>query len=163
MVQLVLVLDNLRSAHNVGAILRTADATGVKRIICTGTTPYPRLPGDTRDPVVASRNTREIAKVALGAELSQTIEHAGATIDALTKLQSAGWVLIGLEQAPGATPLFDVKAPGRVALIVGNEVTGLHSDVLAICDRVAEIPQRGAKESLNVSVATGIALYHFLR
>jgi 23S rRNA (guanosine2251-2'-O)-methyltransferase len=159
MVQLTLILDNLRSAYNVGSILRTADATGVERVICGGSTPYPRLPDDTRDPVVINRNTRTIGKTALGAETTVTVEHFDDTLAAIAVLRASGWTVYGLEQAPESTPLGTLAPRFPAALIVGNEVAGLAPNVLAACDAVVEIPQYGRKESLNVAVATGIALY----
>src|SRR3982751_1410635 len=98
MVQLTLVLDNLRSAHNVGAILRTCDATGVKCVLACGTTPYPRLENDVRDPVVIRRNMREIGKTALGAEQTVNIEHHDETLAAITHLRSKSCTIFGLEQ-----------------------------------------------------------------
>ena len=162
MVQLTLILHDLRSAHNVGAILRTADATGVERVICSGSTPYPRLPSDPRDPVVINRNTREIAKTALGAETTVAVEHFDDTLALIAHLHAHNYTLYGLEQAPESVPLRSLQPYSPAALIVGNEVAGLPPAVLAACDAIVEIPQRGAKESLNVSVAAGIALYHFL-
>lgn len=159
MVQLTLILDNLRSAHNVGAILRSADATGVERVICSGSTPYPRLPRDTRDPVVINRNTRTIAKTALGAEASVNVEHFDDTAAAIAHLRTQKYTIYGLEQTPKSTNLGLFQPHFPTAIIVGNEVAGLPAAVLAACDAVVEIPQRGTKESLNVSVAVGIALY----
>jgi 23S rRNA (guanosine2251-2'-O)-methyltransferase len=162
MVQLTLILHDLRSAHNVGAILRSADATGVDRVICCGSTPYPRLPDDTRDPVIINRNTRTIGKTALGAEASVKVEHFGDTLAAIAALRAQDYAIYGLEQTPTSTNLRALRPHFPAALIIGNEVAGLPAAVLAACDAVVEIPQRGRKESLNVSVATGIALYDLL-
>jgi tRNA G18 (ribose-2'-O)-methylase SpoU len=163
MIQLTLILADLRSAYNVGAVLRTADATDIHRVLACGITPYPQLPDDRRDPVVASRNTREIAKTALGAERTVLVEHYDDTMAAIADCRAGGFAIYGLEQAPGSTDLFGLRPASPAALILGNEVTGLPADVLAACDAVVEIPQRGHKESLNVAVAAGIALYHFGR
>jgi len=162
MVQLTLILHDLRSAHNVGAILRSADATGVERVICSGSTPYPRLLGDTRDPIVINRNTRAIAKTALGAERSVKVEHFDDTLAAIGHLRAQKYTIYGLEQTPKSTNLGSLSPRFPAALIVGNEVAGLPASVLATCDTVTEIPQRGTKESLNVSVAAGIAMYALL-
>lgn len=160
MVQLTLILDNLRSTANVGSILRSADSFRVERVITCGSTPYPRVKNDDRDPVVVNRNTHSIARSALGAEQTVLTEHVVSSIIAIERLRKAGWTIIGLEQAPNSTPLhsnFDL--PTKVALVVGSEVSGLNDEVLAACDRVVEIDQLGSKESLNVAVATGIALF----
>lgn len=160
MTQLTLILDNLRSSANVGSILRSADSFGVERVIACGSTPYPRLPNDDRDPVVINRNTRLIARSALGAEASVKVEHMVSSIQSIERLRQNGWTIYGLEQAPHSTPLqssFDV--PAKLALVVGAEVEGLNPAVMQSCDRLFEIDQLGSKESLNVAVATGIALF----
>lgn len=164
MVQLTLILDNVRSTHNVGAILRTADATGVVKVVCAGITPYPRVAGDNRDPVVSGRHTREIAKTALGAEASVTVEHVDATTDAIAACRADGCTIYGLEQAPNSLNLLDFEPPAdaKLALIVGNEPNGITDTVLAECDHILELPQRGAKESLNVAVAAGVAMYKLM-
>lgn len=159
MVQLTLILDNIRSTHNVGAILRTADATGVLQVYCCGITPYPRLKNDERDPVVSGRHTREIAKTALGAERSISIEYFDDTIAAIATARQADCTIYGLEQSSGSVNLFDVTVQSPAALVLGREVDGMPQNVLDACDTIVEIPQRGAKESLNVSVAAGIAMY----
>lgn len=164
MTQLTLILDNIRSTHNVGAILRTADATGVSKVICAGITPYPRISGDDRDPVVSGRHTREIAKVALGAEASVKVEHARETTDAIVAARAQGCTIYALEQAPKSLNLLDFKSPAdtQVALVLGNEPHGITDTVLAECDHILELPQRGSKESLNVAVAAGIAMYKLM-
>lgn len=162
MVQLTLILDNLRSAHNVGAILRTADATGVNKVLCSGTTPYPKLLSDTRDPVASGRNTKLIRKTALGAETTVNVEYFDNTLDAIAEMRAKSCTIIALEQAPDAVNLLGLEPPQCVALVVGNEVDGVTPDVLSACDIVAELPQRGDKESLNVASATAVALYQLL-
>ncbi len=156
---LLLILDSLRSAHNVGSILRTADATGVTHMICAGTTPHPALPGDLRAGHVAARNTREIAKTALGAEKSITISYEPELRVTLEGLKSRGITILALEQAKNSINLFDFKPAGPIALILGNEVDGINALDLELADHILEIPMKGSKESLNVAVAAGIALY----
>jgi tRNA G18 (ribose-2'-O)-methylase SpoU len=163
MIQLALILDNLRSAYNVGAIFRTCDAVGVSRVIACGTTPYPKVPNDHRDPVVINRNTREISKTALGAELTVEVEHISSTAEAIAACRAKGCTIYGLEQAPGSLNLFEARPQFPAIIVVGNEPTGVPTDILKLCDEIIEVPQRGAKESLNVSVAAGVALYHFTR
>lgn len=163
MVQLTLILDNIRSAHNVGAILRTCDAAGVKQLLTCGITPYPRLQNDARDPVVSARHNREIAKTALGAEQTILIEHFDDTKVAIAKMRAEGRTIYGLEQTANATSLFKIKPLWPSALIMGSEVYGVSASVLRECDGVLHIPQVGTKESLNVAVAAGIAIYQLLR
>lgn len=162
MLYVTLVLYNLRSTYNVGAILRTADATGVDLVLAVGTTPYPEVAGDIRPPHVRSSNTRSIAKTALGAELTVPIRYHANMRTSLSELKAAGAHILALEQSPASQDLFTF-APGpevtHVALILGPEVTGIESSILELCDGILEIPMRGTKESLNVSVAAGIALY----
>jgi 23S rRNA (guanosine2251-2'-O)-methyltransferase len=160
---LTLVLDNLRSAHNVGSILRTADAAGVIQVICVGTTPHPALLSDQRPGHVAARNTREIAKTALGAEESVSISYEPDLRATLKTLRDAGTTIVALEQDDNSTNLFDYKSAGPIALILGNEVDGVDLDALEDNDIFLEIPMKGTKESLNVAVAAGIAIYQLSR
>ncbi len=155
---MVLVLHNIRSVHNVGSMFRTADAAGVSKIILSGYTPTPldRF----------GRLRLDLAKVALGAEKTIPWEHTAAAAPALVRLQQAGYLLLAIEQSPNSVSLFDWHPPSPsqpLALIVGNEVRGLSPAILKQCDAILEIPMRGAKESLNVSVAAGIALFTALK
>ena len=162
---ILLVLDNLRSAHNVGSILRTADATGILSVICVGTTPHPALAGDLRPGHVAARNTREIAKTALGAEKSISISYESDLKETLKGLRDQGVIILSLEQSDQSIPLFDFKPAQntRYGLILGNEVDGINLAVLKDTDIILEIPMNGSKESLNVAVAAGIAMYQLNR
>ena len=156
---ITVILDNVRSTYNVGAIMRTLDAVGGGAVVCCGITPYPELPNDTRSPVVQSSNTKAIAKTALGAELAIDVSHQPTSLAAIAQLKS-GTKVVALEQAPQSIDLFSFRTPsGDIALVVGSEVDGLASETLEACDAVLQIPQYGTKESLNVSVAAGIALY----
>jgi len=146
-----LILHNLRSAHNVGSIFRTADAVGVGKIYLTGYTPAPR---DR-----FGRPNKEIAKTALGAEQYVAWEKLSSLGKLLERLMASSFQLIALEQAKNSVDYRQVKLTGSVAVIVGNEVRGLSKQVLARCDTIAEIPMRGKKESLNVAIATGIFLF----
>lgn len=162
--ELTLVLHNLRSCHNVGAILRTADAVGVVHVIAVGTTPYPEVPGDTRPPHVIRNNTKLIAKTALGAETTVAVSYNTNIKESLNALKNDGVTVVALELAPGAVDLFEYTPPvGPLALVLGPEVTGIPSDDLAVCDAVLAIPMHGTKESLNVSVAAGVAMYQLIR
>ncbi len=156
------ILNDIRSAYNVGSILRTADAVGGVDVVCCGITPHPAMPGDTRSPVVIDANTRAIAKTALGAQDAVRIGYVGDPREAIATARRAGKVVIALERTPEAEDLsaFSPNAGVEFALLLGGEVDGLPAELRATADRVLQIPQRGVKESLNVSVAAGIAMYH---
>ncbi|MBO7117517.1 MAG: RNA methyltransferase [Bacteroidales bacterium] len=145
----VVVLDNIRSAHNVGSAFRTADAFGVDRIYLCG--------------ICACPPSAEIHKSALGAEQSVAWEHCDDTLAAVENLRAQGYVIVCVEQTEGAVSLEDfVKEDGRrYAVVFGNEVDGVQQSVADASDIVLEIPQWGTKHSLNVSVAVGVILWHF--
>lgn len=150
----ILVLNDIRSAENVGAIFRTADAAGVEKIYLTGITPTPtdRF----------GRLRKDMGKSALGAERLVPWEYAKQTIPLLKRLKKEKFYLVALEQHPYSVDYKKIKVPRRFILIVGNEVTGIPHNILACADKTIEIPQQGKKESLNVSVALGIALFRIL-
>lgn len=157
--RIALILHDIRSTHNVGSMLRSADGFGVERIICTGYTPYPRIKNDTRLPHEIENVQRQLHKTALGAEDRQDIDHAEDIKYIVSILKNEGWSIVGLEQSIDSVALNSFHASNDVALIVGNEVTGLPKEILSLCDAIVEIPMQGKKESFNVSVATGITLY----
>lgn len=165
MKQLTIVVDNIRSTHNVGSILRTADGLGVQKVYLCGTTPYPhRGHQETRLPHEAAKVTAKIHKTALGAEESVAWEYAQDTNEVIALLQQNGTYIAAVEQDSTSTPLHTFTAPNAaIALIVGPEVTGISKETLALCDSVLEIPMHGTKESLNVAVAAAIAVYELLR
>lgn len=142
---LYIVLDNIRSAYNVGSIFRTADGAGVTKVYLCGYTPTPENP--------------KVAKTSLGVEKTVPWEHHRQTLRLLKKLKKQGIRIVALEIAPKSKNLFKYKPKLPVALIVGNEVRGISKTVLKNSDDIVEIPMQGKKESLNVSVAIGIALY----
>lgn len=146
-----LILHNIRSIHNVGSIFRTADAAGVTRIYLTGYTPTPidRF----------GRTRKDFAKVSLGAERSVPWKARKDIFALLQTLKREKVNIIAAEQNANAVDYRRVKVKTPAALIVGNEVAGLSKAVLKRCDTIAEIPMRGRKESLNVSVAAGIVLF----
>ena len=154
-----LILNDIRSTHNVGAILRTADACGIELVYACGYTPYPLQPQDPRPAHIAAANHRAIAKTALGAEQTIPVAHYTDTASAIRHARSDGFTITVLEQAESSLSLFDYQPSVPTALIVGNEVDGVEPASLAAADTILELPMLGAKESLNVSVATGIALY----
>lgn len=157
---LILIAHNLRSCHNVGSLLRTADGMGVREVILSGYTPYPLTDGDTRLPHLSVKITAQIHKTALGAESTQAWRHEIDIFPVIQQLRAEGFTIAALEQAPGAVSLPDFKPPERVALLVGREVEGIEPDVLAAAGHVLEIPMFGRKESFNVVQAAAMALYH---
>ncbi len=157
---LVLIAHNIRSTHNVGSILRSADGFGVKNIFFTGYTPYPLIPGDKRLPHIWAKTTKQISKTALGAEKTVKNSHESDILELIKRLKNEGYLLIALEQDKNAIllPKFRPKRQ-KIALLLGEEVHGIENNLLKLCDQTIEIPMQGKKESFNVSVATGIALY----
>lgn len=147
---LVIILDNVRSAHNVGSAFRTADAFAIEKIYLCG--------------ITATPPHREINKTALGSTESVEWEHADSTEAAIKKLKALGYKIISIEQADKSTMLdaFEVQNDQKYALIFGNEVYGVEDKVVQLSDEVLEIPQYGTKHSLNVSVSLGIAMWHFI-
>lgn len=157
---IAIIAHNLRSCHNIGSLLRTAEGLGIKEVILTGYTPYPLMANDTRLPHIARKLHKQIQKTALGAEATQNWSHTEDIHSVLKRLRSEGYVIAALEQANGSTPLPDFKPLHKVALLVGREVEGVEPEVLAACDYVLEIPMFGAKESFNVTQTAAMALYH---
>jgi len=172
--EIYLVLDNLRSKENVGSIFRTADAAGVKKIFLCGITPQPK---NFQYRVLSSKyqgNEKDkIAKTALGAEKWVPWEYHSQTWRCLEQLRDDGLSLIALEQTKNSKNIFRnsqgltsvelrLNLNQKIALVVGNEVRGLSPKILKYCDEVVHIPMYGRKESLNVSVAAGIAIYQIL-
>jgi len=160
MKQLILIAHNLRSTHNVGSLLRTAEGLGLDTVILSGYTPYPLMAGDTRLPHLSHKTDGQIAKTALGAEKLIPWEHREALEPVIKSLRSKGYAVHALEQAAGATTLPKFNVPDKLALIVGREVEGLEPEILQLCDGVVEIPMLGKKESFNVVQAAAMALYH---
>ena len=157
---LVLIAHNLRSAHNVGSLLRTADGLGVSKVYLSGYTPYPLQANDVRLPHESRKVDTQIAKTALGAEKSVDCEHTEDIVQLIAYLKREGYDVAALEQAPGSVSLPGFKPPQKLAVLVGREVEGVEPEVLALCDFVLEIPMDGQKESFNVAQAAAMALYH---
>lgn len=150
-----LILHNIRSAHNVGSIFRSADAAGVGHIYLTGYTPRPY---DGSKPYT-TKPERGIIKIALGAQ--ETVPWSGHdTIDeVIDTLKSQSVQIVALEQDQRSISYRDFKPDFPLALILGHEPTGIDGEILDLCDVIIELPMHGSKQSLNVSVAAGIALY----
>ncbi|MES2087967.1 MAG: TrmH family RNA methyltransferase [Patescibacteria group bacterium] len=149
-----LVLDNIRSVHNVGSIFRTADCLGVSKIFLVGVTPTPK---DRFD-----RVRKDFAKVSLGAENLVAWEHVSDLSKLLSKFKKQNVSVVAVEQASNSKDYRKIEISYPVAFIFGNEVEGVSEKILKRSDIIAEIPMKGSKESLNVSVAVGIALAQFL-
>lgn len=156
--EIVLIAHNIRSTHNVGAFFRTCDGFGISKIIFSGYTPYPTIDNDTRLPHFADKLTRQIHKTALGAETSVPFERYDDP--PIAALKSQGFTIVGLEQDERSINLREYSPPQKVALLLGNEIDGIYPELRKECDTIVEIPMQGTKESFNVSVAAGIALYH---
>jgi 23S rRNA (guanosine2251-2'-O)-methyltransferase len=150
----IVILHNIRSVENVGAMFRTADAAGVDKVYLTGYTPAPldRF----------GRKRRDLAKSALGAEEFVPWEQRKNITSLISNLKTVGFKIIAIEQDKNSIDYKKVKLKNRNAFIVGAEVTGIPKIILKKCDIIAEIPMHGQKESLNVSVALGIALFRML-
>ena len=146
---LVVVLDDVRSMYNVGSVFRTSDAFRVERIFLCGITSTPPH--------------AEIHKTALGAEDSVAWEYFKTALEAVEKLKKEGYTVLSVEQAEGSTllPSFHPEKGRKYAVVMGNEVKGVHQEVIDASDGCLEIPQLGTKHSMNVSVTTGIIIYQF--
>jgi tRNA G18 (ribose-2'-O)-methylase SpoU len=157
--QMIVILNNIRSSENVGSIFRTADAAGVEKIILCGYTPAPT-------DRFGRKNTK-LSKAALGAEEFVKWEKVKSLKSASLKVKKEGCKIIGVEQSPKSIDYRKIKKSclstpaSDFALVFGNEVSGLSKKDLELCDMVAEIPMKGKKESLNVAVAAGIVLFAF--
>lgn len=160
MPEIVVLAHNIRSTHNVGAIFRSADGFGVSQIILSGYSPYPVVKNDPRLPHLREKIARDIHKTALGAEMTVPFDYSDDLIGTCRQLKSQGYRIVGLEQDRRAVLLPDYVPAGKIALLLGEEVHGIESEFRDLCDDLVEIPMQGSKESFNVSVATGIMLYH---
>lgn len=153
----VAVLDNLRSVHNVGSIFRTANAVGIEKIYLCGTTPTPLDNNGER--------RKDFAKVALGAEDTVMWEYVESTFECVLKLKEENYFIVALEQNENSVDYKEVSVleKEKIAFVIGAEVVGISPEVLLQSDVVAEIPMLGTKESLNVTIAFGIAVYRILK
>ena len=158
--RLILVAHNLRSAHNVGSLLRTAEGLSEEQVWLTGYTPYPATKNDPRLPHLAQKIDKQISKTALGAEKLLAWHHGADIEKVLSDLRRQGFTIAAVEQAPDSVKLPAFKPSQKLALVVGREVEGLEPEVLELCDLTLEIPMFGQKESYNVVQATAMALYH---
>lgn len=145
----VVVLDNVRSAQNIGAFFRTGDAFAVEKVVLCG--------------ITATPPSREIHKSSLGAEFTVPWEYSKTTVEAVESLKQQGYAIVAIEQVEGAVMLdkLEVDSTKKYALVFGNEVMGVEQSVVDICDGAIEVPQLGTKHSINVSVCGGVVLWKF--
>lgn len=159
--EIVVIAHNIRSAHNVGALLRTCEGIGVKKLYLSGYTPFPLSDSDSLLPHIARRISSRIEKTSLGAEKTQNWEHQQNIALILNTLINDDYDVVALEQSSSSTPLKKYKTPLKVALLIGSEVEGVDPNLLKNINVHLEIPMYGKKESFNVVEATSMALYHF--
>ncbi len=160
MTDIVLIAHNLRSTHNVGSLLRTAEGLGVSKVYLTGYTPYPEQEDDSRLPHIRQKLTAQISKTALGAEQSDFWAHTEDVFACIEALKNTGYTVAAVEQSSTAIQLPEYNVPAKITLVVGREAEGIETEVLDVCDQILEIPMFGKKESFNVVQASAMALYH---
>ncbi|MEO5682100.1 MAG: RNA methyltransferase [Chitinophagaceae bacterium] len=150
-IPVIAVLENVRSAYNVGSVLRTADAFLIQAVYTTGYTAHPPH--------------KEISKTALGADESVTSKHFPDAAAAITALKEDGYMVLAIEQAENSHQLnrYTMQAGDKLAVVFGNEVSGVDQATILLCDGCIEIPQLGMKHSLNISVAAGIVLWELAK
>ena len=148
----VVVLDNIRSVHNVGSLFRTCEGAGVSKLYLCGVTPAPK---DR-----FGRDRSDLAKVALGTENIVPWEEASDTKTCITKLKNEGYVIVAVEQDARSKDFKTFEKKEKTAFVFGEETKGLTKELLDMCDEILEIPMQGEKESLNVSVSAGIILFN---
>lgn len=163
--KIILVINNIRSTYNVGAMLRTAEGCGVERVMLAGWTPWMKKPGIL--PHIAEKLAKEIGKTALGAEKMVKVEWTEEPEKELWRLKKAGWKLVGLENnlERECLSLHELRQKSdleKIVLVIGEEVEGMPKKLQEMMDFIVEIPMRGKKESFNVSVATGMALFKLM-
>ena len=160
MSKLRVIAIDMRSTHNVGALLRTADCLGVDHVYLCGTSPYPKgQPNDSRLPHLQTKLDAQIHKTALGADQSKGWSYHESLDELLKQLRADGWSLVALEQDNRSVPITTFSLAKNTALLLGTEVTGIEKSVLDTMDAIIEIPMHGKKESLNVVQAAAIACY----
>lgn len=156
---IIVIAHDIRSTHNIGSLLRTADGFGVDHVYFTGITPYPTVKDDTRLPHISRKLTEQIEKTALGAINSVAWSHETDVEALITQLKQDGFCIVGLEQSKDSIKLNNYRPPTKIALLLGREVTGIDSALLKRCDDIVEIGMYGQKESFNVVQAAAICLY----
>lgn len=156
---IIVIAHNIRSAHNVGSLLRTAEGLGVEKLYITGYTPYPLMTNDTRLPHIASKLNASIQKTALNAQESIAWEYEEDILAVINKLQKDGFHVCALEQTKTAVPATTYQPTEKIAILLGSEVTGVDQALLDLCDGHMVIPMYGKKESFNVVQAAAMVLF----
>ena len=156
---LYIIAHNIRSAHNVGAIFRSGDGAGVAKIYLTGYSQRPAMQGKEEK----DKPEKMLAKTALGSEHSVPWEEASDIFELIADLKKEGVRIVALEKTKRSVDVRNFKPVFPMALVLGHEVDGVVQEIIDVCDGEVDIPMRGKKESLNVSVAAGIAVYEILR
>lgn len=157
---IIIIAHDIRSCHNVGSLLRTAEGLGVEGVYFTGYTPYPIHEHDTRMPHIARKIDKDIRKTALGAE-TMVPWHVGQEVtEVISQLRSDGYTVAALEQASNSVELPKFQSPEKIAILLGREVEGVDPELLKHVDITLEIPMFGQKESFNVVQAAAMILYH---
>lgn len=158
---IVVIVHDIRSTHNIGSLLRTAEGLGVQKVYLTGYSPYPKTKQDQRLPHIAEKLTKQIHKTALGAETNHKLwQHHDNLEQLIDDLKDQEYEIVALEQARRSTKLPAYHPHDKVAILLGREVEGLEPALLERCDVTVEIPMFGRKESFNVTEAASMALYH---
>mgnify|MGYP003446939097 CR=1 FL=1 len=156
--KICLVVVDVRSAHNIGSMFRSCDGFGAE-LYLVGICPRPVHDDDNRLPYISKKSHKEISKTALGAEDTVKWRHADTLLECINNLRKENYKFIAIEQSPRSKSLKSLKIDQNTALVVGREVEGLSLVEIGLCDEIFEIPMIGAKESFNVAVSAGIALY----
>lgn len=156
---IILIAHDIRSTHNVGSLLRTAEGLGVSKVIFSGYTPHPVMADDPRLPHLAQKIHGQIKKTALDAEDLVAWEQSTDIVRTIEKLKIDGYTVVALEQTDDSVKLPDFQPPEKVAILLGREVEGIDPTLLIHCDMAIEIPMFGKKESFNVVQAAAMALY----
>jgi 23S rRNA (guanosine2251-2'-O)-methyltransferase len=158
--KLIIIAHDIRSTHNVGSLLRTAEGLGVTAVIFSGYTPYPLSENDDRLPHLARKINAQITKTALGAELLVSWKRSSDIEATISMLKGEGYQVVALEQTSDSIALPDFVPPDKLVILLGREVEGIEPRLIACCDQTIEIPMFGKKESFNVVQAAAMMLYH---
>lgn len=157
--EIILLAHDIRSCHNIGSLLRTAEGLGVQTVYFTGYSPYPSQDNDSRLPHIHQKLTKQIQKTALGAEDTQPWQHHEDINQLIDQLKKDGFTVLGLEQTDTSVSLHTYTAPQKIALLIGREVEGIEPALIEKLDEAVVIPMYGQKESFNVVQATAMCLY----
>ena len=157
--EIIIIAHDMRSTHNVGSLFRTAEGLGIKKIYLTGYTPYPEKDNDDRLPHISLKLDQQIQKTALDAQRNIAWEYNQEINTVINNIKNDGYEVIALEQTDTSIELPKFKAPDKVALLLGTEVTGIPDELLKLTDTQIVIPMFGKKESFNVVQAAAMAMY----